>query len=68
MKSKDKDEGVLMMGWDMHSAELEQFIDMVRSGKSSLDIEDLTQPVYILNAIEKSLNEKREVALSEFDD
>ena len=50
----------------IYAAELEQFINMVRSGKSSLDIGELTQPVYILNAIEKSLNEKREVALSEF--
>jgi len=50
----------------IYGAECGKFIEMVRTGKAPMTTEVLTKPVYVLNAIEKSLAEKREVAISEF--
>ncbi|MEA4831479.1 MAG: Gfo/Idh/MocA family oxidoreductase [Oscillospiraceae bacterium] len=50
----------------IYESEVKHFVDMIRTGKSAISTDDLVKPVYVLNAIEKSLAEKREVALSEF--
>ena len=38
---------------------------MLKTQKMPLSFDDLVKPVYVLNAIQKSLDEDREVALSE---
>lgn len=43
-----------------------KFVEMLRSKKMPLSFDDLVKPVYMLNAIQKSLDEKREVSLNEF--
>lgn len=42
-----------------------KFIEMLKSGKMPLSFDDLVKPVYVLNAIQKSLDEGREVEISE---
>jgi len=43
----------------------DKFVTMLRSKKMPLSFENLVKPVYMLNAIQKSLGEGREVALTE---
>ena len=43
----------------------EKWVEMLHSGKMPLSFDDLVQPVYMLNAIQKSLDEGKEVALDE---
>ena len=38
---------------------------MLKTNKMPLSFDDLVKPVYILNAIQKSLDEDREVQISE---
>ncbi len=42
-----------------------KFIEMLKTNKMPLSFDDLVKPVYILNAIQKSLDEDREVQISE---
>ena len=41
----------------------DKFVEMLRSGKMPLDFERLVKPVYILDAIYKSVNENKEVLI-----
>ncbi len=41
----------------------DKFVEMLRSGKMPLDFEQLVKPVYILDAIYKSVNENKEVLI-----
>lgn len=50
----------------IYGAECGHFINMVRTGVAPMTTDELVKPVYVLNAIEKSLAEGREVSLSEF--
>lgn len=42
-----------------------KFVEMLKTNKMPLSFDDLVKPVYILNAIQKSLDEDREVQISE---
>ena len=42
-----------------------KFVEMLKTNKMPLSFDDLVKPVYILNAIQKSLDEGREVQISE---
>lgn len=42
-----------------------KFVEMLKTQKMPLSFDDLVKPVYILNAIQKSLDEDREVEISE---
>lgn len=42
-----------------------KFVEMLKTGKMPLSFDDLVKPVYVLNAIQKSLDEDREVEMSE---
>lgn len=49
----------------IYPAEVENFVKMVREGKTPVPLSDIVLPVYVLNAMEQSLKSGREVALSE---
>ncbi|MBP3685818.1 MAG: Gfo/Idh/MocA family oxidoreductase [Clostridia bacterium] len=50
----------------IYPAEVENFVKMIRTGKMPLPLNDIVLPVYVLNAMEKSLAEGgRDVPLSE---
>ena len=42
-----------------------KFVEMLKTNKMPLSFDDLVKPVYVLNAIKKSLDEDREVQISE---
>ena len=42
-----------------------KFVEMLKTNKMPLSFDDLVKPVYVLNAIQKSLDEDREVNISE---
>jgi hypothetical protein len=44
-------------------AEFKDFVDMVRTGKSPLTDDQLLMPVLVMNAIEKSLEQKKTVRI-----
>ncbi len=43
----------------------EKWLEMLRTGRMPLSFDDLVQPVYMLNAIQKSIDEGREVTIDE---
>ncbi len=43
----------------------EKWLEMLRTGRMPLSFEELAKPVYMLNAIQKSIDEGREVTLEE---
>ncbi len=43
----------------------EKWLEMLRTGRMPLCFDDLVQPVYMLNAIQKSIDEGREVTIDE---
>ena len=52
---------------DGYAKEVEKFTDMVRSGNMPQSYSDFIKPVFVLNAIKKSMDTGSEIKIREYD-
>ena len=58
---------VLSAKYDRFKAEFDEFYSLLKGGEQRLSYEDFIAPVFVMNAVNQSLESKREVVVREFE-